>query len=626
MKATLDQPKPENGSDAAELISIKEELDVYLKKLSHATDDEAIDKVIALFQNKIIANEKAIWSTAVTHENIRLYQNYFKALEQLYSLKSYDDRYNFKIVIPVADRPQHLKQCLDSLLQLCLSYEYGGFKDNKYAKISVLIADDSKETDNIKLHQDYCSDFIKRGLNIDYFGLQQQLDHVNSITENHRDLKAIISDTEGIKKIPDFSHKGASVMRNISYLKLRHDITDNNTLIYFIDSDQEFCITSAQSETAIEDKYYAINYFHYLNTLFSRQDITVLTGKVVGDPPVSPSVMAGNFQQDVENFLSHIENLKPEDNCQFHKKDSNQHNDAAYHDMAKLFGFSDNQEVFTYQCTLHGEHNNAACFNEFSNKLSHFFYGEHPTRKTYFDYGNGFLKTSEARTVYTGNYVIKAEALDYFIPFATLKLRMAGPVLGRLLKARLKNKFVSANLPMLHNRTVESTGKSEFRPGVTHHKHAIDLGSEFIRQFYGDIMLFTMEEISNTDFLNKPIDKQQLQAVLHRVHETIRDNYIEKHDTILQLKSQIHEQLNKHEQWWNNASNNTTELKTAVINFHIFLNNIQANFDNNSMAFQQITAADQVAIHLNNMLLAIQDYPSNLKHWKAALASIYSKA
>ena len=619
MKPTSSPPTTKNGIETAELISIKAELDVYLKKLSKSADDEAIDKVIALFQKKIICNEKELWLTSPTQKTVTPYQNSYKALEQLYKLKSSDNRYNFKIVIPVADRPQHLKQCLNSLLTLCQSYEYGGYEDNQYTKISVLIADDSREANNIKLHQAYCAEFTAEGINIDYFGLEDQLSLVNNISSQHNGLEKIIASTENIKNIDDFSHKGASIMRNITYLKLHQDISDKNTLIYFIDSDQEFCITTSHSDADLDNKHYAINYFHCLNTLFTAQDISVLTGKVVGDPPVSPSVMAANFQLDIQNFISCIEKLNPDDNCQFHKKDSGDHDDAAYHDMASLFGFSSDKQVFNYQCTLHEAHNNADCFNDFSNKLSHFFYGEHPTRKTYFNYEDGFLKTSAARTVYTGNYVIKPEALDHFIPFATLKLRMAGPVLGRLLKSRLNDKFVSANLPMLHNRTVESTGKSEFRAGVTHHKQDIDLGKEFIRQFYGDIMLFTIEEISNAGYPASTMDKETLETVVQRIYETIRDNYIEKHNTILQLKSQIKQQLNNKQQWWRQLSGDSMALQSSLLNFDSFLNNIQSNFENSSNAFQQITAPDQVFIHLNKILLAIQEYPDNRHCWKNAL-------
>lgn len=105
-----------------------------------------------------------------------------------------------------------------------------------------------------------------------------------------------------------------------------------------------------------------------------------------------------------------------------------------------------------------------------------------------------------ARTVYTGNYVFRASALNWFIPFAPLRLRMSGPTLGRLMKAGLGKRFVSANLPMLHTRTLDATGEAEFRPGVVTQANAIDLVDEFERQFFGDVMLFTVERLASLGF------------------------------------------------------------------------------------------------------------------------------
>ena len=595
------------------------DLDNILKQLSQSADDRAIVKVISLFKKTITKLEHNIWKNAPTENNIKQYQNTFKALEKLYELKTSDERYNFKIVIPVADRPQHLKQCLNSLLRLCKSYEYGGFNNNHYCKISVLIADDSKDKDNIELHKKYCTKFTNTGLTTEYFGLEEQLALVNKIVASNSSLTTIISDTENIKDNIEFSHKGASIMRNITYLKLKQEISGKtsteNTLIYFIDSDQEFCINSSQSD----NKYYAINYFHYLNEIFTTQNITVLTGKVVGDPPVSPSVMAGNFQQDIQTFLNTIARFNPQDSCQFHQLNTATKDDAAYHDMANLFGFSNQEQVFNYHCTLQKEHNNADCFRDFSDKLQHFFYGEHPTRKTFFNFENGFSTTRPARTVYTGNYVIKPDALSYFIPFATLKLRMAGPALGRILKTKLKDKFVSANLPMLHNRTVDSIGQSEFRAGVENNNEHIDLGNEFIRQFYGDVMLFTMEEITETGFPEKNVDKERLETILNQTYKNIKHNYIEKHHTILELRTQISEQLNKHKYWWNNSSDNIREFNTGLSNFNTFLNNIQSNFDENTNAYQQITSSTYAQKHLNKILEAILHYKNDLHNWNKTL-------
>ncbi|MBT8134052.1 MAG: glycosyltransferase family 2 protein, partial [Gammaproteobacteria bacterium] len=584
------------------------ELDRLLKQLSRSADDNAIDRVISLYKAEIVKLEKEIWQQAPSQQDIENYQSTFIVLEKLYQLKSADTRHSFKIVIPVADRPQHLKHCLDSLYTLCQTYRYGGQKDQQYHKISVLIADDSRQPENIELHKDYCRELSDKGIATDYFGLEEQLELVRTTSDRHPDLYNIISGSDEIDDAADFSHKGASIMRNITYLKIKQllsgDSTSSNPLIYFIDSDQEFCINTLN----VENNLYAINYFHYLDEIFSTSDTSVLTGKVVGDPPVSPSVMAGNFQQDVYNFLHVIDKVEPGEPCQFHQHEADSSDDAAYHDMANLFGFSQHEQAFDYHCTLHGTHVNADCFSDFADKLGHFFYGEHPTRKTFFNYGDGFSAIKAARTVYTGNYVMRPECLNYFIPFATLKLRMAGPVLGRILKGRLQHRFVSANLPMLHNRTVEDTGRSEFRAGVINSNQSIDLGNEFIRQFYGDVMLFSIKKLTEQNQFDEAVDADQVQVVLDSTYNEIRDSYIEKHHTVLQLRAKIESQLKDSEHWWHNSSMKTNEAGHAVTCFEVFLNNIQSNFDEGSYAFQQITAADSAQQYLRQIHHAILQY------------------
>jgi len=594
------------------------ELDNLIKQLSQTADDNAIDRVISLYNKSILKHEQDIWQDSPTNKEIEQYQNSFKVLEKLYELKTSDQRFEFKIVIPVADRPQHIKQCLDSLLMLCQSYQYGGFKNDRFSKISVLIADDSRDKNNIRLHEKYCSDFTAAGLVTEYFGLAEQLDLVNAATNKNPGLAAIVSDANSITNPSDFSHKGASIMRNITYLKLNENISEidsrDNSLIYFIDSDQEFCVNTTKS-----DNLYAINYFHYLNEIFNTQDISILTGKVVGDPPVSPSVMAGNFQQDIQTFINSIAQLTPEDACIFHQHQKKTRDDAAYHDMADLFGFTNNGQIFDYHCTLHGKHTNAECFHDFSNKLNHFFYGEHPTRKTYFNYEDGFTNTSTARTVYTGNYIIKYSALNYFIPFATLKLRMAGPVLGRLLKSKLQHQFVSANLPMLHNRTVASTGESEFRAGVKSSTQGIDLGNEFIRQFYGDVLLFSMEEITSASLSLSASDKEKIRTILEHTYQKIINSYIKKHDSTLRLKTQIRIRLQDQKNWWNGASTRDTLPDATLTNFESFLDNIQNNFDEGTDAYQQITEKEHAEKHLEKLLRSILNYQDDLSCWKKSL-------
>lgn len=594
-----------------------DELDKVLKQLSQSADDHAVDRVISLYKKTLVALEQEIWKNKPSQKDFEKYQDAFIVLEKLHELKTVDTRYNFKVVIPVADRPQHLKHCLDSLLSLCKKYNYGGYKNRQFSKVSILIADDSKIVSNINLHKSYCEELTAQGINTEYFGLDEQRSLVETTVTQNDNLKRIISQAENTDDPVSFSHKGASIMRNITYLKLNGELSQasKNTLIYFIDSDQEFCINAINSD----ENHYAINYFHYLNEIFKTQDISILTGKVVGDPPVSPSVMAGTFQQDIQNFLNTIGKLKPDETCMFHHHEIDSNDDAAYHDMANLFGFANHAEAFDYHCTLQGKHTNAECFDDFSDKLGRFFYGEHPTRKTFFHYEEGFTTTTPARTVYTGNYVLKPENLDYFIPFATLKLRMAGPVLGRILNTRLQGKFVSANLPMLHNRTVESTGQAEFRAGVKNHETAIDLSNEFVRQFYGDVMLFSIKKITELPNPFSETDNHSIKSIIDTTYDSIKSSYIEKHNTVLQLKSDIQKQLNNPLTWWNTLAGEPENINQAKTKFNNFLGNIQSNFDEDNFAYQQITSARHADEHLSSILHAILHYQNDMDCWKNTL-------
>ncbi len=333
-----------------------------------------------------------------------------------------DEYYNFVVVIPVADRPRHLESCLDSLLELCRRFNYGGFDGGCYRKISVVIADDSKEPANIESHQTIVDQFNRRGLRSHYFGQSEQLQQTSRLKRNLQSAAdRIIGNTDPAA----YYHKGASMMRNITYLKLREwDRGSDDTLFYFIDSDQEFKV---KMETPEGDRdRYAVNYFHSLNRIFRDTGAGILTGKVVGDPPVSPSVMTANFLEDVTAFLEQISAIDTSTPCSFHQKNLPATNDAAYHDMADLFGFKQTATPFRYRCTLRGEHNHLDCFNHFASKLNRFFDGEHPTRKSYYSDDDLLAGIQSARTIYTGNYIFKPEYLDYFIPFAALKLRMAG--------------------------------------------------------------------------------------------------------------------------------------------------------------------------------------------------------
>jgi hypothetical protein len=545
-----------------------------------------------------------------------------------------DSPHDITIVIPVADRPQHLADCLASLQELRRRYPYVG-------EVRVLIADDSREPDHIERHRALAAQYTAAALPVEHFDQAQQRALRDGIAP---ELRAQLADVLGTHAPDAFHHKGAAVTRNLAYLWLNRQARDGRRrLFWFIDSDQEFRVNIATA--AGEEERYAIDYFHWLNYLFSTTPARVVTGKVVGDPPVSPAVMAGNFLDDVAAFLHAMADCVPQAACEFHAA-LRHADDAAYHDMADLFGFKA-AEAFRYHCTLSGAHGNAQCFSDFAAKLARFFDGEHPTRRSVYQPGELPASVTPARTIYTGNYVISADGLDYFIPFATLKLRMAGPTLGRIIKAELGERFVSANLPMLHRRTVAASGQAEFRAGLERGPGHVDLSGEFERQYFGDVMLFSMERLAvapavrgahpsegdsivgcaprtNIEPHVPPStlpDKEAIAHIVDEVEAQMHERYGTKHRAVVEKMAALHALYTAPGQWWHHG----TALAEARGHFERFIANMQHNFGDGSRAWQLINDDAHRQARKNAIITAIADYPVQRRAWHAALAAARSE-
>lgn len=558
---------------------------------------------IDLYTQAISQVEQMMWSGQVT-EWLELYQQLYQEKEALIKAQGSDERYPICIVIPVADRPQHLKTCLQSLQELCAAFHYGGVENHRYEKISVIIADDSMHETSMQQHRKLACEYSERGLDTEYFGISEQLKQLQML--DIESMAGILGTTDRAC----FYHKGPSVMRNIVYLKLNAQ-KKKNQLYYFVDSDQEFRV-KIQSASGEQDVC-AINYFAELERIFSQQKVSILTGKVVGDPPVSPAVMAGNFLQDVIAFVHEISDKPVSAACEYHAAKQQKKAEAAYHDMAALFGFEASQDAYEYRCDLMGEHNHADCFTRFSNKLNQFFYGEHPTRKSFYAYTGEGADVQPARTIYTGNYVFNASGLKYFIPFAALRLRMAGPVLGRVIKAEIGEEFVSANLPMLHKRTVEQTGKSEFRPGVSQRDKEVDLSDEFERQYYGDVMLFAMEQLIPSGYPESLSDKQHIREVVASTEQNIQQQYADKHAEIMRKLVLLKLLFRASDNWWNQRE----DLELAKQSIEQFIHNIELNYSPSSQAHSLMNSADKKSKRLTEIVQAIHAYPMNRKLWES---------
>ena len=505
-------------------------------------------------------------------------------------------RHRFIVVIPVADRPRHILACLDSLHELRRRHPYDG-------EIRVLIADDSADAAQRAANRDIAARYSHGGLQVIHFDQHEQYALAAPLSAT---LPGVVGPLPG-KPDGNFGHKGQGVMRNIAYLKvaqlLQGDAHADEVLVWSVDSDQEFCVKLADGRTD-----YALDFFGDLDTVFTHTDALVATGKVVGDPPVSPAVMTANFLADVAFFVAQMAQSDPAAACRQHGVTARA-GDAAYHDMADLFGFRPD-ENYAYPCPLTGPHQEADCFAHFAARVNSFFYGEHPTRISCYEPAELMSTVKPARTVYAGNYVFRATLLDHFIPFAPLRLRMSGPTLGRLLRAELGTRFVSVNLPMLHKRTVESGGQAEFRPGIETQQQTIDMSGEFERQFYGDVMLFLIEQLTAAGPLRRTTTADLLPQ-LDAMRDDMLARYNARQQGILQRLAQLETMLNDATQWWHHSATHAP----ALAQFRQFCANVRSNFGDTSSGHARINDPLRWTPWRSTLAEAIARYPDERAAW-----------
>ena len=571
-----------------------------------------LDALIALYELCYPLLEQAMWSGAADfHPLLAAYQALFREQEALIRQRCNtdqvsDDRHHFILAIPVADRPPHLRACLESLYQVCTLFDYGGHASGVWDKVQVIVSEDSRDEANVRRHQELVDEYRNKGLQVVYFGLAEQYELLHALPPQQRERLGHLLTSQPRER---FYLKGQAANRNLCYLKFLQLTQDRDrTLYYLIDSDQSLCV-NRQTDSG-EEVVYALNYFHAIDRIFRSTDTLMLTGKMVGDPPVSPSVMAANFLDDVTAFFARIAGLRSEAACQFHGAGPVA-GDAAYHDMARLFGFDQQPTTYPYPCRLQGDHDHGACLADFAQRLNAFFFGEHLTRRTWFAYGSGFTQLVPARTIYPGNTIVNTAGLKYVIPFGHLRLRMSGPTAGRLIAAEIGHRFASFNMPNLHRRTTEAGLADDFRPGVEVGEASVDLSNEFERQFFGDLMLFSTEVLVKKADVTQPFAQDVIEAVVAQKEAELLALYQQKHDAIVEKNRQLHALVFDAGHWWLRAP----ALTDALRHVRAFIDNIDRNFGAHAVAWRQIQSAGHRAQRKRQIVKALMEYRAERDAW-----------
>lgn len=568
------------------------------------------DALIGLYDRVYPEVEKRMWRSPAAEFDAWLarYQALFREQQALIDRAGDSAQRHFLIAITVADRPAHARACLESIHAQCTLYGYGGRDaDGCHAKLTVVLAEDSREARHVEAHRALAREYQGKGLRVVHFDLPEQYSLLQAIPEpQRRCLARLLTDQPADR----FYRKGQAANRNLAYLKLQQLTQDKaRTLYYLVDSDQAFAVNvpAPQGEASVP----ALNYFYVVDRIFRDNDIRMLTGKLVGDPPVSPAVMAANFLDDVAAFLRQIGDCDPHVACTFHDADAPLPGDAAYHDMAGLFGFGAQPASVRYRCPIEGPHDHAACLATFAGRLRAFFFGEHLTRKTGFRYAGPFTELAPARTVYPGNYVVDYAGLKYIIPFGHLRLRMSGPTAGRLIRAEIGARFASANLPMLHRRTAGGDLADAFRPGVdaSDAGAVIDIADEFERQFFGDLMLFSVERWLQRCRLDQLAAGDGLDAVVTQVEDELLALYAAKHQAVRRRCDEIGQ--------WLSAAPVPGQDTPERVRIEQFLRAIDANFGAAAPAWRQIQSAAHRAARRSQIVDALRRYRAERAAWDA---------
>ena len=542
---------------------------------------------------------------------LEIYQALFREQQALIDADGGVVQARFIIGIPIADRPDHLRLCLESILQLCLCYEYGGRgPDGIFKRVSVVVAEDSRDLANSDRHRALVADFRQRGLDAHHFGLEAQHARLMAIpADQRRELAGLLTD----QPAEAFHHKGQAATRNLSYMKMVELARPGEeTLFYLIDSDQRFLVNRAAM--AGEAIVPGLNYFYYINRIFQTGRVDVLTGKLVGDPPVSPAVMGANLMGDLAAFLWEMAASDPDAACGFHGAEGVLAGEAAYHDLAALFGYEARGGPCAYSCSLPGDHTNADCLTALADRLPAFFRGEHLTRRSLFRYGGSFMALEPARTLYPGNYIVNRAGLRYIIPFGQLRLRMSGPTAGRLIQAEIGQRFASVNLPMLHQRTIPRGTADDFRPGVElAGRSVVDIGDEFERQFFGDLMLFSVVDWLKARTLEELTDAVALSEVVERTESRLLALYGTNLAAIDARRRALEAWFASAPPWWS-ASPAMADLKG-------FLGNVERNFGEESVAWQRSRDPFHRAWRRGQIIAALGNYRRERAAWDGLWAS-----
>lgn len=425
-----------------------------------------------------------------------LRQVYRNSREMLVNLKP------IHIIIPVADRNDFLKNLLDSI-----KWELNAFGFPKWL-ISVSVVNDSNTPIPNWMTWEY-------NFEVRIWNVPEQISFIKS---NYPKEKLEKIYWTFLKPLPewdwDWSRKWSWSTMNTARLLANKSIDVNNSIIWFIDSDEEFSILT------LDDNWFRViehpfSMFDAIQDILQTHDADIVTWKITWDPAFSAPQMIRTQLTDILRKNSKTLSIN-----------EYYHQNRAYNDLP-LFS-QDNLS------TAYEEGFPILPFNDRWETKYHPYHSilmwHHITRPICYSNPNKILENWLVdRDVYIWdiirpwNLAGNRKVIEFPTPFVESKLRLHWPILGKLL-SNMWQKIYTANIPLLHRRVFDIQEiLNGFRSGTEETIHWVDISQLRIKQISWDIVMQYIIRSNKYDTINDIIFDESYDFVMSVYEKQISD-------------------------------------------------------------------------------------------------------
>lgn len=142
------------------------------------------------------------------------------------------------------------------------------------------------------------------------------------------------------------------------------------------------------------------------------------------------------------------------------------------------------------------------------------------------------------------------------------------------------------------------------------------MSDEFERQFFGDLMLFTVEKLVKSGVAIEAFSHQAISEAFATVEQELLKLYEDKHNKVRQKSHDLALLVNDEQLWWQQCPQTSDSVKQL----QQFINNIQHNFGARSKAYQQIQSSQHRQKRVAQMLEALLNYRRDRDAWDTMLS------